>query len=243
MPITPSAISSPVLWVIFDAVGTLLQPRVSVAETYWQAGHRWGSRLILDEVRDRFRRAFVESETTCFPPDRRGCTSEAEEHARWRWIVQECLPDLTQPDRCFEDLWQYFADPRHWVCFEDVGPTLLALQHRNLQLGVASNFDSRLNLLLESFSELAPLRHRWISSAVGFRKPDSRFYQTILQQVDCPPSKIVFVGDDVRLDAQEPTRHGLCGIHIHRQAENPGPGVIRRLTELLSLVGECRDDE
>ena len=54
-------------WLIFDAVGTLIQPTPSVAIAYHTIAARHGSNRSISEVGDQFRQAFRQSETDLFP--------------------------------------------------------------------------------------------------------------------------------------------------------------------------------
>jgi len=66
-------------WVLFDAVGTLIEADPPVAEVYLAAARQFGSLLSVDEIQHRFAAALrveqgVESATLDRPP-----TSEAQE--------------------------------------------------------------------------------------------------------------------------------------------------------------------
>src|SRR5579885_1317314 len=98
--------------VVFDAVGTLLHARPTVAEAYQAVGRRHGVALELDELRVRFRMAMAAE-------DRRdralgGRTSEARELERWQRIVAAVFDSLGDTRPLFDDLWQHFATPQNW---------------------------------------------------------------------------------------------------------------------------------
>ena len=64
------------------------------------------------------------------------------------------------------------------VGIPDAADVLSELARRGLTVGMASNFDSRLIVLLESVPRTAPKRNRCvvISSSVGSRKPAREFF-------------------------------------------------------------------
>ncbi len=222
-------------WVVLDAVGTLITPRPTVAEAYCAVGQRFGSQLTREEVDRRFRSAFRDSETICFPGHRRGRTSETEEFARWRWIVQTVLSDVGNLEACFEELWNHFAAPDSWHVYADAGPTVSALVDAGYQLAIASNFDSRLHRLCESFSALHPIPLRLVSSEVGFRKPAADFYEAIQSICDAAADEILVVGDDLAGDVEGPRASGMGSIWLNRRGakrETDAP-TIQSLAELV----------
>src|SRR4051812_23656349 len=92
------AVLSDCRWLIFDAVGTLIQPNPSVAVAYQTIAAQHGSRYSVDEVGQRFRQAFRRSELDVFPngpaAGSHWFSSDQIEIARWRWIVSEVVPDV-----------------------------------------------------------------------------------------------------------------------------------------------------
>ncbi len=104
--------------IVFDAVGTLIKPVPSVAEAYAAAARRQGVVLDLEEVRARFQVHFqsdkVHAEQGVLSTD------EATERRRWRMIVTGVLPEVAEPDRAFDELWDHFSRPDSWRCYPDV---------------------------------------------------------------------------------------------------------------------------
>src|SRR4051794_36428646 len=123
-------------WILFDAVGTLIYADPPVAEVYHAAATRFGSRLNVGEIHDRFPRALA-AEQQCGLP-----TSEENERQRWRRIVDRVIDDVPEAgEAIFEQLWRHFAQPESWRLYEDVPAALDMLAQRGYQLGIASNFD------------------------------------------------------------------------------------------------------
>ena len=54
-------------------------------------------------------------------------TDEPTERRRWHMIVKGVLPEVAEPDRAFDELWDHFSRPDSWRCYPDVGPVLDAL--------------------------------------------------------------------------------------------------------------------
>lgn len=219
--------------IVFDAVGTLIDPIPPVAEVYAQAALRQGVELDPGTVRERFRRAFGTDEI-----DEQGgplATSEAIEHRRWQRIVAACLPEVPHPHRAFEELWDHFGRPESWQAAPDAGPTLRALDRRGLALRIASNFDARLRGVLRGLEALAPWgESALISSEVGRRKPHPDFYRAVCESLGLPPEVVLCVGDDIENDWQGPRRAGLQAVLLDRDGRAPADvPTIRGLDALL----------
>jgi putative hydrolase of the HAD superfamily len=188
-----SLIPDEVRVVYFDAVGTLLFPDPPVAEAYHAIGRRYGSRLTVEEVRRGFYAAFAAEERTDEFLGYR--TSDERELQRWRAIVAEALPDVTDAERCFQELYEHFAAPRNWrVAAEAVG-VLTELRRRGLDVGLASNFDDRLRDIQAAKPELRGVVRLVISSLIGWRKPAPEFFECLLGWGH-DPNQVLLVGDD-----------------------------------------------
>lgn len=229
-------------WVVFDAVGTLIDPSPSVAEAYQAIGARHGARETVETVRQRFRRAFAGSETPQCPDEpqgpRQGQTSETLELARWRWIVGQVFPDLTNVEECFRELWDHFARPDSWRCFDDTGPVVTQLIDAGYRVAIASNFDQRLHAICEAFPSLRAVP-RIVSTEVGHRKPSPDFYEALIGRCGCAPQQILMVGDEPAHDLVGPRAAGLQALHLRRgaNASELTPHQIEslcRLTEHLA---------
>ncbi len=220
---------------VLDAVGTLIEPSPPVAEVYLEAARRQGVVLDRAEVRARFHRDFRDDEVD----ESRGpmVTDEDLEFRRWRRIVGSVLPEVSEPDRAFSELWTHFARPEAWRCFAEVGPTLHALTSAGLPVRIASNFDARLRAIVAGLPELAAFRQSLIiSSEVGFRKPHPAFYQTACASLGLPPDRVLFVGDDPENDVAGPRRAGLRAVRLDRSRDlKTGANVFPDLTTLLML--------
>lgn len=197
--------------VLFDAVGTIIRPEPAVAAAYLSAGRRFSTQLTEDDVRARFRAAIVVQDAI----DRdlhQGRTSEAREHERWRSIVTQVFDDVADASLLFEELWQHFAHPEHWRLVDEMAQAWQSLADEGLMLGIASNFDSRLEPISRAlFPELDP-RRLFISSRIGWRKPLPAFFASIQEELQLQPEQILLVGDDPENDilgAQSAGWHAL----------------------------------
>jgi len=114
-------------WVIFDAVGTIMEPSPSVGEAYWKIGRRFGSRHSVEEVAARFRTRF---QSFCSSGQSDHLSNEQIELSRWRQIVESVLDDVDDMEACFAAVHDHFSRPEAWRVFPDVAPTLKDLKKR-----------------------------------------------------------------------------------------------------------------
>jgi putative hydrolase of the HAD superfamily len=193
--------------IFFDAVGTVIFPEPSAAEAYAAVAARYGSRLSLAEIGQRFRTAFQREEEFDLRHGLR--TDEKREERRWRHIVAAVLDDVCDGEACFRELFEHFSRPQAWACAPDAGTTLAELARRGYQLGMASNYDRRLRLVAAGLPELRPLEHLVISSEVGWRKPAPEFFAAVVRQAGVATEEILFVGDDPINDEEGARAAGL----------------------------------
>lgn len=222
--------------VVIDAVGTLIEAHPSVADAYRSAALRQGIYLASDTIRSRFGRAFqtVEAE------DLGGslATDERIEVSRWRRIVAETLPELPDPERGFQELWDHFGRPEAWRPYDDAPAVLRDLESLGIAMRIGSNFDGRLRPIVDGLPDL----RRWrdalvISSEVGYRKPHPAFYEAACRSLGMERSSVLFVGDDLENDYQGPRRAGIAALLLDRRDRFHDPlDRIASLNELADWI-------
>lgn len=242
--------------VALDVVGTLLYPDPPAAAVYAEVGRRFGCRHSEAEVSQRFRTALSADDrqpqpsqmaTGADPRPDSWSTSEAEEQARWRRIVEAVLLETTaaEADReaCFQELFTHFARPDAWKCYDEVPAVLSQLQQAGYVVALASNFDARLHPVCEGFPALRDIRLRAVSSEVGYRKPSPAFYRALSEMTGTAPERTLMVGDHPENDVRGAKEAGLQAALLQRDSSRrtvSGDGssfpVISSLSELPSLL-------
>src|SRR3954471_20759814 len=206
--------------IVIDAVGTLIKPSPSVAEAYTEAARRQGVELNLEEVKARFNTNFQSDEVR----GDRGIhsTDEPTEIWRWRRIVTKVLPEVPDPDRVFDELWDHFGRPESWRCFPDVAPALRAIHDAGIAVCVGSNFDSRLRQVVLGLPELGwAVDALVISSEVGYRKPHPSFYEAACERLGLPARRVLRVGEGLGSDGRGASRAGLSAGLLDRVGRAP----------------------
>lgn len=205
--------------VLFDAAGTLIQPRESVGETYARVAGAHGVALPAPRLDDAFRRSFRRAPPLVFP-----AASAAEidlsERDWWRAVVQSTFRAadagvrFADFDAFFDDLFHAFSLPDAWSCRPGCRAALRALKARGLATGIVSNFDRRLRRLLAGL-KLAPLLDVVVlPSDAGAEKPDLRIFRLALDRLGAPAASCVFVGDSAEHDIAGARAAGMRAIDV-----------------------------
>lgn len=179
--------------VTFDAGGTLIYPHPSVGEVYAAALRGRGIPADPQAVETRFRAAY--REMSACPRDR---VDPDGERAFWREVVVrslagDCPPDLLDP--VFDELYEAYAGARYWKLFPDARSTVEALRGRGYRVFLLSNADHRFR---KTFAELGFtdwFEDLFISSEIGWEKPDPRLFDHVRQRIGEPSASILHVGD------------------------------------------------
>jgi putative hydrolase of the HAD superfamily len=214
--------SSSLPQVIFlDAVGTLFGVAGSVGEIYTDLARKHGIDADPVAVNQAFFRAFKAAPTMAFP----GCDPvlvPQQEYQWWRMVAQQTfssagvLDHFVDFDHFFNDLYAYFATAAPWVVYSDVLAALQRWQRRGIQLGIISNFDSRLYRVLEALELADYFQSITISSEVGAAKPNPLIFAAALQKHSCDASQAWHIGDSEQDDVEGAKAAGLRGIWLKR---------------------------
>ena len=229
--------------IFFDAAGTLFHVKGSVGEVYCSHAKKYGVTASPATIEEAFHKAFADAPPPVFaasdPQEIKACDRlwwfDVTHHVFYRVGMFEEFDDY------FEEVFHYFAQPEAWALYPDTIPTLTALEDRGLELGMISNFDSRLYAILIGLGIDRFFDSVTISSFAGAAKPSPRIFQRALQKHGVKPAEALHVGDSLREDAQGASAAGLCGVLLDRAgdaAAPPGQARIKSLGDLLDLVGD-----
>lgn len=116
-------------------------------------------------------------------------------------------------------------DLKHMHAFEDSIPMLLELKKLGYKLAVCSNaatpYGERAQHLLPPLDTYA-----W-SFQVGANKPDSMIYQYFLNQLQCHPNEVLFIGDTQIADVEGPQNLGMSAQIIDRKSGEKLANVLK----------------
>ncbi|GIW92381.1 MAG: hypothetical protein KatS3mg110_0422 [Pirellulaceae bacterium] len=217
--------------VLFDAVGTLLEPVRSIPEIYAEVARRWGSRRCVEEIAQRWPVALKRYELRGRKPQLFGpcplpaetfvATSETIERARWRRIVLYTVDDVigSNADGLFHELWRYFADPDNWRLSGVLASLWDKLQAMGIRVGLASNYDQRLVELSQKLPPLNTADYVFTSAALGYPKPHPNFYREIEKRTGRSGPRLALIGDDRKSDVLVPRSRGWLSLWWDRQSQ------------------------
>ncbi len=232
--------------ILFDAVGTLIDPEPDVITAYHQIGRQFGSQLSPEQIAERFkigRIRFFGHKDSGYSINGVGLkSSDSIERGLWLKLVEFVLADVHPVAPAFELLWDHFASPENWKVFSDVEACWEALRKLNATIGIASNFDSRLRPIAQALKPLPEADFLFCSAEIGFRKPDPEFYSNVQRRAAAGrQTKIWMVGDSREHDVEGPQNAGWNSTWLNRRiprSSNPPthPKLIRSLAELPDLI-------
>ena len=205
--------------VFFDATHTLIHAPKGVAHHYWLVAQRHGLNIDEAALRIAFRAAWFAAPAR---PAQLGARSDDDKNW-WKQLVTDVLQrcDFTPENddlfsRYFEELYAHFKEPGVWELYPDVKPTLAALREK-YALGVISNFDQRLRVILDHLGVGSLFQTIVLSSEAGADKPHPQIFQCALARVGAKPDEALHVGDDPIHDWQGAKQVGMHVFHLDRK--------------------------
>ena len=228
--------------IFFDAAGTLIEVRGSVGEIYARLAEQHGISADPPELQSAFVASFRRQPPMTCPSDLTLVERDKCERGWWRHLVRDVFGNAGNHSRFeefFDDVFGYFAQPEAWHIYPDVVPTLVALRRRGLRLAVISNFDSRLEGLLDRLALREHFDSIHLSTHLGAAKPDPQIFYSALKAHRLEASAATHIGDSMREDVEGARAAGIRAIWLDRNdtsSQNEGLTRITRLDQLLNHI-------
>lgn len=207
--------------IFLDAAGTIFGVRRGVGEVYSAIAQQEGVEVHPQALNQAFYESFKAANPCAFPG-----ISLAElpdwEYNWWRGIVYATMAkagvinEFANFEAFFERLYQHFATPNPWYVYPDVIPALMHWQEEGIELGIISNFDSRLYSVLEGLKLKEYFDSITISSMVGAAKPDPQIFTSALEKHQCSPEEVWHIGDSLEEDYKAAIAVGMKAFLIER---------------------------
>ncbi|HMS83726.1 MAG TPA: HAD-IA family hydrolase [Nitrospira sp.] len=239
--------SSSIRVVFFDAADTLFHVHGSVGEIYLRHAIEFGFAPKPDSVAaitQAFRRAFREAPPPVFAaadPVR----LKQSERLWWFDIVHNVFYRVgmfERFDEFFDHVFRVFEDHRSWRLYPETMSTVVRLKAQGLELGIISNFDSRLFGVLRGLGLAEAFDTVTISSVAQAAKPAPQIFLSALEKHAVDPEEALHVGDSLREDVEGGRKAGLHVALVDRNStEQSGDiSVIKSLEELFPLLDRIK---
>jgi putative hydrolase of the HAD superfamily len=200
--------------VVFDVVGTLVEPSPSVAVAYQQAAARHGLMVDAAVIQARFKAAWRRQEGIDAAAVPAFATSRGREAERWRAIVDDVFEEAAPASKIFTELWEHFGRVEAWQPLVHGRGLVRQAIDAGVTVALASNFDERLLAIAERLEPLAWVPHVFASSEIGWRKPAPEFFRWVERRLGCSPDEVLLVGDDPELDVAAARRAGWRSLGV-----------------------------
>ncbi|WP_373543754.1 HAD-IA family hydrolase [Chamaesiphon sp.] len=217
----PSSLSLPKV-IFLDAFGTLFGVRGSVGHIYSQIASKYGVNCSPELVNKYFYTAFKNS-TPCVFPGVPTSDIPMCEYQWWRDINRQtftaigAIEQFADFELFFKELYWYFTTPAVWEIYPDTIAALTNWQRSNVQLGILSNFDSRLHTVLKVLDLDGYFSTVTISTEVSAAKPNAEIFTAALNKYQCLPQSAWHIGDSLEQDYLGADNAGLTAIWLNRR--------------------------
>jgi putative hydrolase of the HAD superfamily len=211
--------------IFLDAVGTLIGVKGSVGEVYSQIAQEFGVEASAEILNTQFIKSFKAAPPPIFPE-----TDDQDilqcEFDWWRLITLNTfegagvVQQFSDFSAFFSELYIHFGTAEPWFVYPDVLPALVNWRRLGIELGVISNFDSRIYSVLQSLGLRDFFTSITISTQVGAAKPDSKIFAAALDKHECTPESAWHIGDSITDDYNGAKAAGLRGIWINREQKS-----------------------
>ncbi len=208
--------------IFLDAVGTLFGVKGSVGEVYSAIARSFGVLTSPTELDSAFYEVFKVASPLAFPDTPAGEISK-KEFQWWRDITKRTFQkvDATHKfidfDVFFSRLYRHFTTAIPWKVYPDVVPCLEHWREEGIELGIISNFDSRLYQVLKALHLKEYFSSVTISSEVGAAKPDPKIFQRAIAFYQVSPEETWHIGDRQGEDYEAAKAIGMQGFLLKRK--------------------------
>lgn len=233
--------------IFFDVGGTLVRPRLPIADVMVEELTACGVEIaprgvgtLARTLERESRRRARHGEPFTFPLER------SRQH--WLGLYRSCLRrvcDLGTADRVARAVHGRLSSPAGYELYADALPALRALAGAH-RLGIISNWEAWLPELLARLGVAHLFDPVIASGVIGAEKPSARIFGAARDAVGLRPQQIVYVGDSVADDMDGAAKAGMRPVLLDRSGNAP-PGLavpmissLEQLPSLLATLAENR---
>ena len=224
--------------IFLDAMGTLFGLKSSVGEIYQQFASLHGVETDAKSLNNAFINVYKAAPPLAFSEIELTTITQLE-FVWWKNVVRatfervEALNKFGSFTDFFAEVYTYFATKEPWYIYPDVVPCLQTWQQKKIELGVISNFDTRLNQILKTLELERFFTSITISSVAGFSKPDQNIFKIALKKHGFMPQQVWHIGDSKKEDYQGAKSIGINAFWLNRDSSLSN--IENQLPNLSSL--------
>ena len=226
--------------ITFDVTNTLARVRGTIGDIYSKAALASGLEIDAGLVNLNFRRSYKKYDR--MHPNF-GIQHGLSPEEWWSNVVRGALasPDISTVDESTLDalcakLYKDFARETHWEIFPEIPRVLSHLRAKGYILGVISNFDERLDVILEAMQLHKYFSFTVPSVKVKTCKPSLEIFKFSLKKVGVEAREALHIGDSLLLDYEPAVELGMHALLVDRQ----GALVRTRATEAVQVIRDMR---
>jgi putative hydrolase of the HAD superfamily len=208
--------------IFLDAMGTIFGIRETVGKVYQKIARHYGVEVDSQKLDLAFAESFRAACPLAFKI-KENYSIHQQEFTWWSDVVKmtfikvEAFEQFMNFPLFMEEVYHYFATEQPWYVYPDVVSSLKKWQRQGIQLGVISNFDTRLELVLKVLDLERFFDSITISSLAGAAKPNSQIFQMALNKHHASAEEAWHIGDSFVEDYQGAQQLGIKAFWLNRQ--------------------------
>jgi putative hydrolase of the HAD superfamily len=222
--------------VFFDAADTLFYINEGLGHVYSSVAAKFGSTPDPKLVEAAFSHAFHSAPPLVFgefvAEDRR-----VSEKKWWYSVVKNVFEEVGMFegfDSYFDELFEVF---RHgaWKLFPETLGVLTLLEKRGFELGLISNFDTRVYDVCQALGIYKYFRSFVISSEAGFAKPSPEIFEIALNEQGVSAAESLHIGDSIEHDILGANALGINAVLLDREGRYEHRDDICKINDLRGV--------
>jgi len=243
---------NPIRLVTFDALYTIITPRLPVHIQYSQTFAPYLGVLDPHSLQRSFRLAFgsLESEQPVYTKGSQAWWSEV---IRRTALGADADPDALEASlpTIVSRLMTRFGSKEGYRVFDDAIPAVRRLREMNIMAAVISNSDSRLRTVLQDLDFPLPLNSVILSEEEGFEKPSPEIFLRAISLVSqraerqgrnpIKPEECLHVGDELESDYNGALAAGMKALLLQRSGLDGEQAHKRPGQETITAVRTVKD--
>ena len=206
---------SPIRLITCDVTNTIIRVAGSVGIQYANMASTINREVDSSRLDNSFRAVYKE-QVKKYPNF--GVTSGLTSYRWWANVVTKTFKaagnDIPEAEliQLSDNLYQYFTSQDAWEVISEAENTLKDLKNRGFKIGVVSNFDERLDTILENLQLKTYFDFVLASAREKIEKPEAEIFHRALRISGVDAKETLHIGDNILTDYHGATNAGIQGV-------------------------------